>query len=288
MYLEHFGLSEPPFLLTPNTAFTYEYGGHREALNVLLVALHSGEGFVQVSGEVGTGKTLLCRALLRALGDEYTSAYVPHPPRTAEGMQLALAEELGVASAASLDATRLHVLLRDRLLELSSSSQRVVLLIDEAHTLPVECLEAVRLLSNLETETAKLVQIVLVGQPELDELLARPALRQLRQRIAFSYRLRALDRSRLEGYVHRRLRVSECRRELFRPRALDVLWRSTRGVPRLVNIVCHKALLDAFGRGDARVDAGHVRRAVADTDSLRRSGVGWRLVRRLLGGEASA
>ncbi len=288
MYLEHFGLTEPPFLLTPNTAYTYEYGGHREALNVLLVALRSGEGFVRVVGEVGTGKTLLCRALLRALGDEFTTAYLPHPPRTPEGIELALAEELGLDPGERADAARLHGRIGRRLLELSASGKRLVLLVDEAHTLPAECLEAVRLLSNLETETAKLVQIVLVGQPELDDLLARPALRQLRQRIAFSYRLRPLDRFRLEGYVQRRLRVAACSRELFGRRALDVIWRNTRGVPRLVNIVCHKALLDAFGRGDAVVDAGHVRRAVADTESLSGPGTRWRLVRRLFGGEGRA
>jgi len=288
MYLEHFGLAEPPFLLTPNTAFAYEYGGHREALNVLLVALRSGEGFVRVVGEVGTGKTLLCRALLRALGDEFTTAYLPHPPRTPDGIELALAEELGLDTGEGAGAARLHARIARRLLELSASGKRLVLLVDEAHTLPAECLEAVRLLSNLETETAKLVQIVLVGQPELDLVLARPGLRQLRQRIAFSYRLRSLDRFRLEGYVQRRLRVAACPRELFGRRALDLIWRNTRGVPRLVNIVCHKALLDAFGRGDSFVDARHVRRAVADTESLQRQGAGWRLVRRLFGGETRA
>ena len=255
---------------------------------MLLVALRSGEGFVSIVGEVGTGKTLLCRALLRGLGDEFTTAYVPHPPRTPEGIELALAEELGLDLSEHADPARLHGRIGRRLLELSASGKRLVLLVDEAHTLPSECLEAVRLLSNLETETAKLVQIVLVGQPELEAVLSRPALRQLRQRIAFSYRLRPLDRFRLEGYVQRRLRVADCSRELFGARALDVVWRNTRGVPRLVNIVCHKALLDAFGRGDAAVDSGHVRRAVADTESLHRRGAGWRLVRRLFGGEARA
>ena len=283
MYVEHFHMRALPFSLTPNTAFTYEHGGHREALNVLLVALRSGEGFVKVVGEVGTGKTLLCRSLLRALGDDFATAYMPHPPSTGRGVQVALAEELEIPDAGRIDAARLPQVIGRRLAELHASGKRVVLVVDEAQALPSVALEALRLLSNIETEASKLLQIALFAQPELEERLAHSGLRQLRQRISFSYRLRTLDRTRLAGYVRSRLRAAGCARvTLFSPRALDGLHRASGGVPRLVNVLCHKALLDAFGRGDARVESSHVRRAVRDTDSARTPlrqrlarGLGW-------------
>ena len=157
MYVEHFHMQALPFSLTPNTAFTYEHGGHREALNVLLVALRSGEGFVKVVGEVGTGKTLLCRSLLRALGDDFATAYMPHPPSTGRGVQVALAEELEIPDAARIDAARLPQVIGRRLAELHASGKRVVLVVDEAQALPSPALEALRLLSNIETEATKLL-----------------------------------------------------------------------------------------------------------------------------------
>ena len=283
MYVDHFHMRALPFSLTPDTAFTYEHGGHREALNVLLVALRSGEGFVKVVGEVGTGKTLLCRALLRALGDGFATAYMPHPPSTTRGVQVALAQELEIPDAARIEAARLPQVIGVRLAELHASGKRVVLVVDEAQALPPAALEGLRMLSNIETEATKLIQIALFGQPELDARLARPELRQLRQRIAFSYRLPTLDRTRLAGYVRSRLRAAGFAPvTLFSPRALDRVQRASGGVPRLVNVLCHKALLDAFGRGDRRVEASHVRRAVRDTDSARAPllrrlarGLGW-------------
>lgn len=285
MYVEHFQLKAMPFSLTPDTSFTFEHGGHREALNVLLVALRSGEGFVKVVGEVGTGKTLLCRALLRALGDGFATAYLPHPPSSTRGVQLALAQELEIPDAARVEAVGLPQAIALRLAELHVLGKRVVLVVDEAQALPPAALEGLRLLSNIETEASKLLQIALFGQPELDDRLARAELRQLRQRIAFSYRLRTLDRLRLEGYVRSRLRAAgSARLTLFSTRALDRVHGASGGVPRLVNVLCHKALLDAFGRGDRRVEASHVRRAVRDTESAH-APLG-RRVARALGWEA--
>jgi MSHA biogenesis protein MshM len=283
MYLEHFKLRELPFTLTPNTAFAYDPGGHREALNVLLVALRSGEGFVKVVGEVGTGKTLLCRALLAALGPEFVTAYMPHPPSTPRAVQVALAEELGIFDATKIDAAHLPQRIGERLAEVRRGGRRAVLIVDEAQALPAPALEALRLLSNIETEAEKLLQIALFGQPELELRLRRSDLRQLRQRIAFSYQLRPLDRGRLGGYVRARLRAAgSYKSHVFSPRALDALYFASGGVPRLVNVLCHKALLDAFGRGDTRIDAVHVRRAARDTDAARPSlrqrlarGLGW-------------
>ena len=267
MYLEHFGLKEMPFALTPNTEFLYEQAGHREALNVLLVALRGGEGFIKIVGEVVTGKTLLCRTFLNALGDEFCTAYIPNPLLTPLGLLFALAEELGLNPPHDTHSHHLIKQISGRLMALHSAGKKVILLLDEAQALPAETLEAVRLLTNLETETSKLLQVVLFGQPELDELLAQPSLRQLKQRLSFSYRLQPLDRARLEGYVSYRLAVAGRERpDLFTTGALDALCKGSRGIPRLVTILGHKSLMVAFGRGDAKVQRAHVRLAVSDTE----------------------
>ena len=278
LYLDHFGLLEPPFTLTPNTGYFLASPAHREALNLLLFALRSGEGFVKITGEVGTGKTLLCRKLMCQLGDGFVTAYVPHPPTSTEGLLAAVAEEMGLGVAT--DRNRTLRQLSSRLIELDAAGRRAVLVIDEAHVLPEDALEAVRLLTNLETERQKLLQVVLFGQPELDRRLAQPSLRQLRQRIAFSYRLRPLSRSELGVYVEHRLRVAGSRDEsLFECEAIDVLQRASGGIPRLVNVLGNKALLAAWGRRAHRVAASHVRRAAADTEGARRLGAsalgGW-------------
>ena len=208
MYLEHFGLRELPFALTPNTSFLWDDGGHREALNVMLVALRSGEGFVKIIGEVGTGKSLLCRALLNELGEAFVTAYVPDPFLTPDGVRLALAEELGLKPKPHVQRHALMKQITERLLELHGKGQRVVMVMDEAQALPPETLEALRLLTNLETETTKLLQVVLFGQPELDAMLGREELRQLKQRIVFSHRLMPVQRIGVESYVTHRLRAA--------------------------------------------------------------------------------
>ncbi len=293
MYLEHFGSKEMPFALTPNTAFLYEHAGHSEALNVLLVALRGGEGFIKIVGDVGTGKTLLCRTLLDVLGDEFFTAYIPNPLLTPLGLQVAVAEELGLNPAQEIEGHQLIKLIYSRLIELNAAGKRVALLLDEAQALAPESLEAVRLLSNLETETSKLLQIVLFGQPELDDVLAKPSLRQLKQRISFSYELQALDRVKLEGFVSYRLAVAGGDApDLFTPGALDLLQRGSRGIPRLVAILSHKALMVAFGRGDHQIKRLHVRHAIRDTEdagrlpwgSRRRDGSRWRGLKAALSG----
>jgi len=272
MYLRHFGLAEPPFGLTPNTAFFLDQGPHREALNVLLVALRAGEGFLKITGEVGTGKTLLCRQLMRVLGDGFVTAYVPNPFINPNGLRLALAEELGLKLPRNLGQHQVQARLTERLLELAADGTRVVLIIDEAQAMPEDTLEAVRLLTNLETERDKLLQVVLFGQPELDARLALPQLRQLRQRVTFSYQLRPLSADMIAPYLQFRLHAAGYRGEWpFTEGAVRLLHHASRGVPRLVNILAHKSLLAAFGQGRHRVDAGHVRRAIADTDDARRT-----------------
>lgn len=273
MYRSFFGLREKPFALTPNTAFLVRLAPYQACLNLLSVALSEGEGFVKVSGEVGTGKTLLCRALLNALGKEparWQVAWIPSPALGPRELRQALAQELHIDGAELLDEHGLLAALNRRLIELARQGRRTVLLIDEAQALPPRSLEALRLLTNLETERCKLLQVVLFGQPELDALLERPELRQLRQRITFSYRLRSLDLADTRRYVEERLVHAGYRGEpLFDARALRCLAAGSGGIPRLINILAHKALMAAFGAGSRRVQVAHVRRAIADTEGAR-------------------
>lgn len=272
MYLEHFGLSEPPFGLTPNTGFYYGLPPHEEALEVLRWALEQGEGFIKVTGEVGTGKTLLCRKLLGELGSEsrpVRCAWLPNPHLTPDELRAALAHELGMARQEGweLDLTdRLH----RHLIALHQQGFRVVVLIDEAQALPDAALEAIRLFGNLETESSKLLQVVLFGQPELDSRLGQAHLRQLRQRIGFSYALRPLRRDEARAYLEHRLQISGYRgAPLFSAAANRLLWRSARGIPRLLNILAHKSLMLAYGKGVREVGRPLVREAVRDTADAR-------------------
>ncbi|HPG24811.1 MAG TPA: AAA family ATPase, partial [Myxococcota bacterium] len=194
MYLNHFGLSGMPFEATSNGRIYVELPDHREAFNTILFALRSGEGFVKVVGEVGTGKTALCRNLLTALDGEFVTAYLPNPAMRATDLLLSLADELGAALPARTSAHVLKQQTRDLLLAIAREGGRVVILVDEAQTMPAATLEELRLLSNLETSDGKLVQVVLFGQPELDEKLEHYSLRQLQQRISFSARLEPLGR----------------------------------------------------------------------------------------------
>lgn len=274
MYLDHFGLGELPFGITPDTSFTVLTRSHQAALNTLLVALNSGEGFIKITGEVGTGKTLLCRRLLQALPEGAVSAYLPNPYLSPRTLLLALAEELGIDGAADHDDYHLLQGVNRSLLAHAADGRQVVVCIDEAQAMPLETLESLRLLSNLETEKRKLLQIVLFGQPELDRKLAEPSVRQLLQRIAFHHALRGLDREEVAKYLAHRLRVAGYRGEdLFEPRAVRCLHRASRGTPRLVNILAHKSLLALYGEGSHAVKPSHVRQAAADTEGA--ASAGW-------------
>lgn len=274
MYLDHFGLSELPFGITPDTSYTVITRSHQEALNTLLVALNSGEGFIKITGEVGTGKTLLCRRLLQALPEGSVSAYLPNPYLAPRTLQLALAEELGLAVSADSDDYHLLQSINRALLDHAAADRQVVVCIDEAQAMPLETLESLRLLSNLETEKRKLLQIVLFGQPELDRKLAEPSVRQLLQRIAFHYRIGGLAREEVANYLAHRLRVAGYRGEdVFGASAVRCLHKASRGTPRLLNILAHKSLLAVFGEGKHAVRSSHVRRAAADTEGA--AAAGW-------------
>lgn len=269
MYLQHYSLSEPPFTLTPDTDFFFNYSSHQQALNVLLVALQGGEGFIKVTGEVGTGKTLVCRQLLNLLEENYVTAYIPNPCLNPTALRMALAEELGLEFARNIGQHRLLKLITERLLELHRNDKQVVLLLDEAQAIPDDSLEALRLLTNLETEKRKLLQVVLFGQPELDVRLAQRNFRQLKQRIVFSYQLQPLTRRALGEYVRHRLHVAGYQGPaLFTARAIRQLHCSSRGIPRLVNLICHKSLMAAYGSGSAEISHDHIKCAANDTEDV--------------------
>jgi MSHA biogenesis protein MshM len=264
MYQQFFGLKEIPFTLSPDTSYFFAYGHYASALNTLLVALRSGEGFIKVSGEVGTGKTLLCRKLMATLGAKFEIVYIPNPQLTAYGLQVAVAEELGIK--VSRYVHRLQKAITDKLICSAQAGRRVVLCIDEAQAMPEETIESLRLLTNLETEKFKLLQVVMFGQPELNELLSRKSVRQLKQRITFSYDLQPIDRDGMAAYITHRLCVAGYASvSPFDDKSLDRIYVASRGIPRLINILCHKSLLLAYGQGARTIRAEFVQLAIKDT-----------------------
>jgi MSHA biogenesis protein MshM len=276
MYLNHFGLREPPFGLTPDTAFAFACSPHQEALNTLLVAVAGGEGFMKITGEVGTGKTLLCRRFMAQLDAETVTAYIPNPYLDPRGLLLALAAELRVTFDQDDDPHALLNVLNQALLDHARGGRRVVVCLDEAQAMPLETLESLRLLSNLETEKRKLFQVVLFGQPELDAKLCHESVRQFLQRVTFHYHLAPLTRSELDFYVAHRLRVAGYVGDrLFTRPALRALYRGSAGVPRLINVLAHKAMLAAYGEGRHYVSAAHVSRAASDTPSAHSARSPW-------------
>ena len=282
MYRNFFGFKERPFQLVPNPAFLYLSRGHEEALAHLTYAMSQGDGFVEITGEVGTGKTTLCRAFLENLSEEGTeAAFIFNPKLDALHLLKAINDEFGIDSSAD-NLKDLIDTLNAFLLEKKAEDRKVILLIDEAQNLSKDVLEQLRLLSNLETTTSKLLQIILVGQPELGEMLDSHELRQLGQRITLSCHLTPLSLKETREYVLHRLRVAS-RKEMvqFSLPAIRIIHRYSGGIPRLINIACDRALLTAFGLNSRRVTAGIARSAVrelADRRSIKRQGAGirWR------------
>jgi len=267
VYLQHFGLSQAPFSLTPNTGLYQALLPHDEAIQVLQTALQSGEGFIKVCGEVGTGKTLLCRKLLNEMAEQYQFAYLPNPCLSAQQIHAALASELGLRVEEGSSAHTLLEQINHRLIEFASQQRPVVLLIVEAQALSDEALEVVRLLGNLETEQRKLLHVVLFAQPELDQRLSSQQLRQLRQRITFSYQLRALEKQEVASYIQHRLHLSGYRGgPLFNAASLKLLTKASRGIPRLINILSHKVLMLCYGQGASQITVKMVKQAIIDTE----------------------
>lgn len=266
MYDQFYGFREPPFNITPDPRFLFFSDRHREAYNHILFGIRERKGFIQITGEVGAGKTTLCRALLDELGPNYVTALILNPCLNPTQLLRTILKELGLQPEKADRSTCLEML-NQFLLEQLAQGNDVVLLIDEAQDLDAELLEQIRLLSNLETDQRKLLQIVLVGQPELRDKLNDRSLRQLRQRITVRYHLTPLSRPEVEHYIHHRLQVVGANgRPAFTPWAIRSVFRYSGGIPRLVNAVCDKALLAGFVDGTDLLTWRQVRRAIRELE----------------------
>jgi MSHA biogenesis protein MshM len=267
MYKTHFGLNNQPFGLTPDTQFFCELPSHLEALNVLLIALHNGEGFIKITGDVGTGKTMLCRKLLNELPEPFVTSYIPNPHMPPGGLLVAIANDMGIEFSLHIGQNGLMKLINDFLIDSAVNGKKPVLIIDEAQAMSIETLEALRLITNLETEKQKLLQIVLFGQPELDEQLNNKAIRQLRQRITFSYALKPLTQKQVANYIQHRLRIAGMGNiSIFSGSAIKAMHNYSRGIPRLINILAHKSMLSAYGKGLTSIGTKQVYLAALDTE----------------------
>jgi type II secretory pathway predicted ATPase ExeA len=266
LYLEHFGLAEPPFRITPHTDFFFDGADRGATLEALIYAILHDEGIVKVSGEVGSGKTMLCRVLMERLPPHVDTIYLATPSLARDEILQAIADDLKLAFSGERTAVALREL-QEHLIRLYGAGRRVVVLIDEAHVMPDETLEQVRLLSNLESNRHKLLQIVLFGQPELDAMLAKTSLRQLRDRITHSFRMRPLAAPEVGKYLSFRMRAAGYRGpDVFAPRAIVRLAHAAGGLNRRINILADKALLSAFTENGHAVTGRHVRAAMRDSE----------------------
>jgi general secretion pathway protein A len=265
MYLEHFNLTAQPFSIAPNPRFVYLSAQHREALAHLLYGIQTGGGFVALTGEVGTGKTTLCRCLLEQLPDDVDIALIFNPRLSHRELLATICDELHIANPGPRASNKALIdLLNHHLLETHARGRRTVLLIDEAQNLRHDVLEQVRLLTNLETNEAKLLQIILVGQPELRDMLATSELRQLSQRITARYHLGPLSQTETRAYIEHRLSVSGGRSSIFSATAMSRIHGLSKGIPRLINLICDRSLLGAYALGRIDVTPAVVNKAARE------------------------
>jgi general secretion pathway protein A len=278
MYEEYYGFSEKPFSLTPDPKYLFKSSTHASAFELLQYAIRRREGFVVISGDIGTGKTTLCRALLEQLDRRTFTALVLNPFLSEEDLLRLILQDFGVVSREEMKKGRLAAVSKQELIEtlneflLSLQPLRAgaLLIIDEAQNLPLQVLEQIRILSNLETDKEKLLQIVLVGQPNLKDVLKKPELRQLDQRVSIRYDLKPLSREETGAYVMHRVTIAGGGAAVaFTPRALDRVYKYTRGIPRLINLVCDRALLGGFSERVTRILPQHVRRGAELLDLKR-------------------
>lgn len=267
MYLAHFGLSQPPFRITAHTEFFYGGGNRGAILDALIYAIRQGEGIVKVSGEVGSGKTMLCRMLQERLPEQVETVYLANPSVSPDEILHAIAFEMQLSLPR--EAARLEVMqaLQEYLVERHAQGKQVVVFVEEAQSMPLETLEEIRLLSNLETQHYKLLQIVLFGQPELDRNLARTEIRQLKERITHSFTLKPLTASEIRDYLMFRLRAANYHGpDLFGPAVVKLISRASRGLTRRVNIIADKTLLAAFADNTHTLTQKHVQAAIQDSE----------------------
>jgi type II secretory pathway predicted ATPase ExeA len=267
MYLEHFGLKEPPFKITPVTVFFFSGANRGEILDALIYSISEIEGIIKVSGEVGSGKTMLCRMLLERLPKHIETIYLANPSLSREEMLYAIADGLGLA----IEGERVGIIMQtiqNKLEEKAREGKRVVVLVDEAHAMPLDTLEELRLLYNLQVGNSKLLQIVLFGQPELNAKLEQPNMRQLKDRIVHHFNIQPLSRGILSSYLMFRMRAAGYRGpDIFSPESVKLIADASRGLMRRVNVLADKALLAAFVEGKHNIDVRHVKTAINDSES---------------------
>ena len=265
MYNSHFGFEESPFSIAPDPRYLYMSRQHGEALAHLLYGIRTGGGFVLLTGEVGTGKTTLCRCLLEQIPEEVTVAFILNPKVTALELLATISDELHIEYPADNVSTKIFVdRINNYLLEAHAGGRKTILIIDEAQNLDADVLEQIRLLTNLETNQHKLLQIIMLGQPELRDLLLRKELRQLAQRITARYHLGPLDKKDIASYINHRLNVAGYQKKIFSNSALNRIYNLTNGIPRLINILCDRALLGAYSQGDHEVSNPTIKQAARE------------------------
>lgn len=270
MYYDHFGLNQPPFRITPDQDFFYSGGNRGAILDALVYAVTSGEGIIKIVGEVGTGKTMLCRALESKLPDTIDIIYLPNPSLPHDEILYAIADELGLTHLADQKSTQIIREMQNHLIEKHAQGRQVVVFIDEAQAMPLDTLEQVRLLSNLETGSSKLLQIVLFGQPEFDQHINQPQIRQLKERITHSFHLHPFTRKEVDDYLIHRLRAAGYRGpHIFSQGAIRLIFKASQGLIRRVNILADKSLLAAFSGNTHGVTVKQVKAAIRDSSYTR-------------------
>ena len=270
MYYDFFGFREPPFSIAPDPRYLYLSDRHKEALAHLMYGVQGQGGFIVITGEVGTGKTTVCRCFIENAPEHVDIALILNPRLSARELLSSICDELEIAHAPEATIKQLVDGINQDLLKAHGAGRHKVLIIDEAQNLSAEVLEQLRLLTNLETSEKKLLQIVLLGQPELQDMLALPELRQLNQRVTARYHLDAIDDSDLPAYLRYRLNVAGLRGDIFTPGAIRRLYKASHGIPRLINLISDRALLGAYAEGEHQITAGHIRHAAREVHGNRR------------------
>lgn len=264
MYQHYFGLTEAPFSIAPDPRYLYMSDKHREALAHLIYGVGDQGGFVLLTGEVGTGKTTVCRCLLQQVPDNVDVAFIIHPKLSSNQLLQSIYQELDIPQQQGMTTLELVDGLNRYLLDAHSRGRNTILIIDEAQNLPVDILEQLRLLTNLETNEKKLLQLVLIGQPELNEVLDKPELRQLAQRVTARYHLEPLSRSEVTDYIRHRLAVAGCRQEVFPAASIRQIYQLTQGIPRLINLLCGRVLMGIYATNGQQATRAIIRRAARE------------------------